>query len=96
LDTPLSFHKVILDPKTSQRIFELAKEQQDELEVPDDLDDVDDERKTALSQPRTHQMDIYDDDDDEQDFEGAEEVEDVEEIFVRESFHAANMQLMVE
>jgi essential nuclear protein 1 len=87
--------KIILDPKTSKRIFELAREQQDELEVPDDLDDVEVERQTALSRPRPQNTDT-DDDDDDGDFDGAEEVEDVEEIFVGDSFYAASMQLMVE
>jgi essential nuclear protein 1 len=75
--------KVILDAKTSKRIFELAKEQQDEFEVPDDYDDVAVERRAALSRPRAQKMDIDDDDDDDdEDLEDVEEVEDVEEIFV--------------
>jgi essential nuclear protein 1 len=51
--------------------------------VPDDYDDVQDERTIALSRPRTQTMDIDDDDDDNEDLEDTEEVEDVEEIFVR-------------
>ena len=72
-----------MDAKISKRIFELAKEQQDELEVPDDFDDVAEERRVALSRPRTQAMDMDDDDDDNEDLEDAEGVEDVEEIFVR-------------
>ncbi|TFY80521.1 hypothetical protein EWM64_g3492 [Hericium alpestre] len=53
---------VILDPKTSKRIFELAKSQQEELEEPDEEDVVDDD----FTRPRL------------QDLEEAEEEEDVE------------------
>jgi len=59
------------------------------LEVPDDHDDVEDERRAALLRPRTQAMDIHDDDEEEEeDHDDAEEVEDVEEIFVRDVFSA--------
>lgn len=77
--------EVILDAKTSKRIFELAKEQQDELEVPDDYDDVADDKRVALSQLRAQTTDVDNDDDEEEDTEYAEEVEDVEEIFQLDS-----------
>lgn len=43
----------MLDPKTSQRIFELAKDQQEELEsLPDDEDDeLPDEAQTKYRSP---------------------------------------------
>ncbi|RDB20496.1 Uncharacterized protein C13G1.09 [Hypsizygus marmoreus] len=72
--------EVILDPKTSRRIFELAKEQQDELAV---MPDDEDEDKTAASRSRPRSQAIHEDDDEDEDvsFDAAEDVEDVEEIF---------------
>lgn len=71
-----------MDPRTSRRIFELARDQQDELAMPDDQDDhsTQDERASHLSRPRTIDED---DDDDDVDSDNAEDVEDIEEIFVR-------------
>ena len=65
--------QVILDPKTSRRVFELARDQQEELEELDDDDDEDDdsEEQPKFRQPR-------DDDDtseDDMDQEGDEEEE---------------------
>ncbi|KAH9482459.1 hypothetical protein JR316_0004559 [Psilocybe cubensis] len=69
--------EVILDPKTSRRIFELAKDQQDELEMPDDADvaeeDLEDTRQ-VLSKPRA-QVAFDDEDDDDHFDETGEEIE---------------------
>lgn len=62
--------QVILDPKTSQRIFELAKDQQDELEDDEDspLESSGDEEEDGESkQTRLRAQDAMDDDDDEDD-----------------------------
>ncbi|KAF5388217.1 hypothetical protein D9615_000054 [Tricholomella constricta] len=72
--------EVILDPKTSQRIFELARAQQDELEMPED-EPVD---LASTSRSRTHAMrDGTEDEseDDENEFYDVENGEEVEEIF---------------
>jgi essential nuclear protein 1 len=60
-----------LDPKTSKRIFELARDQQDELQM---LDDDEDTRPSILTRPR-------DDDDNDSELEDVED-EEIEEIFV--------------
>ncbi|KAH6915219.1 cell adhesion protein byn-1 [Coprinopsis sp. MPI-PUGE-AT-0042] len=73
--------EVILDPKTSRRIFELAKDQQDELEFPEDQDEEPiEENQAPLLKPRAQPS--YDDDDDneELEFEGVADV-DYEEEF---------------
>ncbi|KAJ6567281.1 Bystin-domain-containing protein [Mycena vulgaris] len=64
--------EVILDPKTSKRIFELARDQQDELQMADEEEE--DAHPSALTRPR------LDDDDDDSEL-GDVEDEDVEEIF---------------
>ncbi|KIL00460.1 hypothetical protein PAXRUDRAFT_129826 [Paxillus rubicundulus Ve08.2h10] len=64
--------EVILDPKTSRRIFELARDQQEELGMPDDQDEEDDADPVAL-QPRIR---IADDILDPSDNEGAEQTSD--------------------
>ncbi|KAF8076006.1 Bystin-domain-containing protein [Lyophyllum atratum] len=71
--------EVILDPKTSQRIFELARAQQDELEMPED----EPVSPASGSKPRIHSMregDISDEDGDDE-FYDAEDGEEVEKIF---------------
>jgi hypothetical protein len=68
----------VLDPKTSKRIFDLAKVQQDELELPDD-DEESPQSPQKFSRPR---LQIEDDDDDE-DLSVGEEPGDVEAEFVR-------------
>ncbi|KAJ7122846.1 Bystin-domain-containing protein [Mycena epipterygia] len=65
--------EVILDPKTSRRIFELARDQQDELEMADEEED--DAQPSPSTRPR------LDDDDDDDSELGDVEDEDVEEIF---------------
>lgn len=68
-------HQAILDPKSSKRIFELARDQQDELDLPDPDDDV---IEDSFTRPRNHDLEDADEDDDEQDyhdFSGDEERE---------------------
>ncbi|KIJ19847.1 hypothetical protein PAXINDRAFT_126034 [Paxillus involutus ATCC 200175] len=66
--------EVILDPKTSRKIFELARDQQEELEMPDDQDEGDDADPVVPDlQPR---MRIVDDISDASDNEGAEQMSD--------------------
>ncbi|KAI8985004.1 cell adhesion protein byn-1 [Trametes punicea] len=74
--------EVILDPKTSRRIFELARDQQEELdEKALDDEDEDDDRHLNLSVPRAPTLD----DDDELDLDRYEEdAEEIEEIEVDE------------
>ncbi|KAJ7667609.1 Bystin-domain-containing protein [Mycena polygramma] len=48
--------ETILDPKTSKRIFELARDQQDELEMADD--DEEDARPSILTRPRLDDEDV--------------------------------------
>lgn len=70
--------KVILDTRTSKRIFELAKIQQDEMEVLDNDEDIP-QSPGELSRPRLYP-------EDEEEDEGSsigEEPGDVEEEFVR-------------
>lgn len=73
---------MILDPKTSKRIFELARDQQDEIDMPDDQESDDEEtgNVTHLTRPRNAQLDEDDEEEDmDADLEGQE---DAEEIFV--------------
>lgn len=73
-------NKAILDPKTSRRIFELAKDQQDELEMPEDADDLPQQDKSAFTGAR----DTAEDEEEEEnmDSDEGEDAGDVEEIFV--------------
>jgi essential nuclear protein 1 len=59
----LTFKQAILDPKTSKKIFELAQDQQEELEE-SDSDEEDDLHTSDKNAIRTTQI-IDDDDDDE-------------------------------
>ncbi|KAF8665693.1 hypothetical protein AX16_000146 [Volvariella volvacea WC 439] len=72
--------ETILDPKTSQRIFALAKDQQEELEVPDDDEEEEaaDARMARFSQIREQAVD--EDDEGLSDLDQAEDAGDVEEI----------------
>lgn len=67
-----------MDPKTSRRIFELARDQQNELEEPEDDEDEEFENQTAFTLPRSQNLD--EDDDDLADFNGSDVEEEVEEI----------------
>ncbi|KAJ3503271.1 hypothetical protein NLJ89_g8507 [Agrocybe chaxingu] len=89
--------EVILDPKTSRRIFELAKDQQDELDMPEDEEipeENDDERVQVLSRPRLPQGQIDEDEEAEFDNTGAdieEEYEiDPEDMEALDALHPAN------
>ncbi|KAI0723470.1 cell adhesion protein byn-1 [Earliella scabrosa] len=74
--------EAILDPKTSRRIFELARDQQEELDE-NDLDDEDEEaQQHHLSAPRGPASEDDDDLDLEQ-YEN-EDIEEIEEIEVDE------------
>ncbi|PPR02441.1 hypothetical protein CVT24_001990 [Panaeolus cyanescens] len=70
--------EVILDPKTSRKIFELARDQQNELEMPEDVEeDIDDQRKQRSS----HRTQVTFDDEDDEDELGRYEIDkDEEEI----------------
>lgn len=64
---------MILDPKTSQKIFALAKDQQDELEGSNgDDDDEDANNDTGIVRPRSF------DNDDEEDFDSEMEGQDID------------------
>jgi essential nuclear protein 1 len=66
--------KVILDPKTSRRIFELARDQQEEFEMPDDEAEVE---SSTFSAPRPQIQDDDDDDDMQTDAGSDEYVDEV-------------------
>ncbi|KAH9950103.1 cell adhesion protein byn-1 [Amylocystis lapponica] len=76
--------EVILDPKTSRRIFELAKDQQEELGSEGEADDDEDEDgKHSFTLPRT--QDLEDEDEDDIGHFGDGDVDvDVEELEVDE------------
>ncbi|KAL0949800.1 hypothetical protein HGRIS_009837 [Hohenbuehelia grisea] len=75
-------NEIILDPKTSQRIFQLARDQQDELEMPDD--DAEDETEaggpSTMARPRMPAFDEDEEDNQDGDDEYPEEVEEIFEI----------------
>ncbi|KAI0313258.1 cell adhesion protein byn-1 [Amylostereum chailletii] len=58
--------ETILDPKTSKRIFELAKVQQDELEEPDEDDTIEDE----FTRPRTRDLEEVDEEEAVEEYDG--------------------------
>ncbi|EIW62156.1 cell adhesion protein byn-1 [Trametes versicolor FP-101664 SS1] len=72
--------EAILDPKTSRRIFELARDQQEELDEKDLDDEDEDDTQLDLSAPRGPSLD----DDDDLDLDRYEDVEEIEEIEVDE------------
>ena len=71
--------QTILDPKTSRRIFELARDQQDELGPPDAEDDDEDVIENDFTRPRTRDLELVDEEDEEEEkflgFSGDEERE---------------------
>ncbi|TBU32210.1 cell adhesion protein byn-1 [Dichomitus squalens] len=69
--------EVILDPKTSRRIFELARDQQEELDEKE-LDDEDEDDRPDLSALRAPAADDDLDDLDQYDNEDVEEIEEIE------------------
>ncbi|KAI0260531.1 Bystin-domain-containing protein [Gloeopeniophorella convolvens] len=74
--------EAILDPKTSRRIFELARDQQDELGDAADADDDDDVLEDEYTRPRARdpEQDDEDDEDDEEahGFSGSDEERELE------------------
>ncbi|OBZ71992.1 Bystin [Grifola frondosa] len=75
--------EVILDPKTSRRIFELAKDQQEELGAPDgEEDDLED--KPDFTVLRTKNLEDEEDEDDLDRFDEDDADEEIEEIEVDE------------
>jgi len=75
---------VILDPKTSRKIFELAKDQQEEVGAwEDDEEDEEEAERPSFTVPRTQDVD-EDDEDDLDRYEQDEYEEEVEEIEVDE------------
>lgn len=81
--------QTVLDPKTSRRIFELARDQQDELDPPPEAEEDEDVIEDDFTRPRTRDLEQLDDDDDDegeeerfQSFSGDEERE-----FVRRLLH---------
>ena len=60
-------YQAILDPKSSKRIFELARDQQDELDHSDPDEDV---IEDTFTRPRGHDLEEADEDDDEQEYHG--------------------------
>jgi hypothetical protein len=77
--SPLSQFQAILDPKTSERIFELARDQQDELDRPDADEDV---IEDDFTRPRTRDLEEEDEEEEFQGFSGDEERELVRHPFV--------------
>ncbi|KAG9219048.1 hypothetical protein CCMSSC00406_0001458 [Pleurotus cornucopiae] len=82
--------EVVLDPKTSQRIFELAKDQQDELEMPED----DEEEATEVSSFSRPRMPVLQGDDDDDDELYGDDIQDAEEIFVGSHLDLLTRDLM--
>lgn len=72
--------QVILDPKTSKRIFELARDQQEELqEQPDDDDTFEDE----FTRPRMNDLEDEDEDEVTEEYEGFLDLDHEEHELVR-------------
>jgi essential nuclear protein 1 len=78
--------ETILDPKTSRKIFELARDQQVELGVLDGDDvadeDEEDEETSAARKPRAPPVYMGDDDEEEEEIEYEEYEIDAEDEFV--------------
>ncbi|KAN0124284.1 Bystin domain containing protein [Russula decolorans] len=88
--------ETILDPKTSRRIFELARDQQDELDPPEAEED-EEVIENDFTRPRTRDLEQLDDDDDdegeEEHFQGDEEREfeiDEGDIQALDALHSSN------
>jgi essential nuclear protein 1 len=91
--------ETILDPKTSGRIFQLARDQQDELDPPEAEED-EDVIEDDFTRPRTRDLEQLDDDDDDegeegqfQGFSGDEEREfeiDEGDIQTLDALHSSN------
>ena len=70
--------QVILDPKTSRKIFELARDQQEELEEDEEDEDEEEQSKPSFTTARTQEGDEVEEDDlgEEEEYE-EEEVEEI-------------------
>ncbi|KAH9970853.1 Bystin-domain-containing protein [Lactifluus volemus] len=95
LSTTKFICQAILDPKTSKRIFELARDQQDELNNPDvDEDVIEDD----FTRPRTRNLEELDEDDEdeEEEFHGFQDDEEREleidegDIQTLDALHSSN------
>ena len=66
------YFQTILDSKASRRIFELARDQQDELDGQDPDEEDEDVIEDDFTRPRTHDLELVEDDDEDEDeqFEG--------------------------
>ncbi|KAG1739835.1 Bystin-domain-containing protein [Suillus paluster] len=69
--------EVVLDPKTSRRIFELARDQQDEVDMPEDEDEPRHEDERENFKPRVQIMDGHDEESDDDDMSDNGDVEDM-------------------
>lgn len=67
--------EVVLDPKMSRRIFELARDQQEEIDMPEDEPEHEDERENF--KPRVQFADDGDDDSDDDDMSDNGDAEDM-------------------
>ncbi|KAI0288277.1 Bystin-domain-containing protein [Russula brevipes] len=89
--------ETVFDPETSRRIFELAREQQDELDLPD-ADADDDVIEDDFTRPRTHLERIDEDEDEEDEFQGFSDDErelifqeiDERDIRALDALHSSN------
>lgn len=74
--------EVILDPKTSRRIFELARDQQEELGLVDADEEDNTDTEAAVSAFQRPRMDVDDEEEEDDKDEDIQEYdEDVEEVF---------------
>ncbi|KAG6331256.1 hypothetical protein ID866_7831 [Astraeus odoratus] len=73
--------EVILDPRTSQKIFELARDQQDELDIPDDQDETDVDADARMQLRSRAGGAMSDESEDEGEPEDMSDMGDVEEMF---------------
>ncbi|EKM59594.1 uncharacterized protein PHACADRAFT_250194 [Phanerochaete carnosa HHB-10118-sp] len=71
--------EVILDPKTSRKIFELARDQQEELEEDEEDEELEEQNKPSFTLARTQRNEEDEEDDlvEEEEYE-EEEVEEIE------------------
>ncbi|KAG2148035.1 Bystin-domain-containing protein [Suillus clintonianus] len=69
--------EAVLDPKMSRRIFELARDQQEEIDMPEDEDEPRHEDERENFKPRVQIMDDYDDDSEDGDMSDNGDAEDM-------------------
>lgn len=71
--------QAILDPKTSRKIFELARDQQEEFSASDEEKEAEEQSKPSFTVPRS--QNIQDEDEDDLgDYDENDDEEEVEEI----------------